>query len=117
MFVLHAADVNHDNTAIDIDEVLHAFVRQFAVHMLTVTDPKGVYYSPSRPKHHGSTHRQSCKHTPGSGRLFANSLPDTTRRNVCDNFVNIQLSDAIKIWKNYLENKPTIDKILDDFGL
>ncbi len=115
MFVLHAADVNHVDNAIDIDEVLYAFVRQFAVHMFTATDTKGVYYSRSRPKHHGSTHRQSFKHTPG--RLFANSIPDTTRRNVCDNAVNIQLSDAIKIWKNYLENKPTIDKILDDFGL
>ena len=115
MFVLHAADVKHVDNAIDIDEVLYAFVLQFAVHMFKATDPQGVYYSRSRPKHHESTHRQSCKHTPG--RLFANSMPDTTRPNLCDIAVNIQLSDAIKIWKNYLENKPTIDKILDDFGV
>ena len=82
----------------------------------TATDPKGFYYSRSRPKHHGSTHRQSCNHTQQAD-LFAKSMPDTTRPTVCDNAVNMQLSDAIKIWKNYLENKPTIDKILDDFGL
>jgi hypothetical protein len=43
VFVLHAADVNHVDNAIDIDEVLYAFVRQFAVHSHR---PQGILLQP-----------------------------------------------------------------------